>query len=214
RVIEQDEGRRLVGVSIDVTAEYSAAETREMMIREMNHRVKNLFAIISSMIGLRARSHTSVPDFATDLRERIASLGRAHSLATPRPDADTVNLGELFRTVLSPYQQHASILIDGPIVQISRDHLSPLALIFHEWATNAAKYGGLKDGGGVTVSWEQSDDALNIAWTEELSAPFTASSDVGFGTRLIQSSVRQMGAETSTDVEGTDLTLRLKLPAK
>ncbi|GAA3265750.1 hypothetical protein GCM10020258_33860 [Sphingomonas yabuuchiae] len=92
----------MVGVSIDVTAEYAIAETRELMLREMNHRVKNLFAIISGIVSAASRSHDDVTEMADDVRERIATLGRAHSLASPAGEQQAIPLAALVDATIAP----------------------------------------------------------------------------------------------------------------
>ncbi|MCB8835038.1 sensor histidine kinase, partial [Escherichia coli] len=140
RLVADSRPARLVGVSIDVTPEYAVAETRELMLREMNHRVKNLFAIVGGMVTAASRSHDDVRTFANDLRERIAALGRAHSLASPTGEQQAISLAGLVDATLAPYRDHAGIEMTGPNVLVSRDCLSPLALMLHEWATNSVKY--------------------------------------------------------------------------
>ncbi len=95
RLVADSVPRRLVGVSIDVTTEREATNTREIMLREMNHRVKNLFAIIGGMITAGSRTHSDVRAFSRGMRERIAALGRAHSLAAPSGEQYAIDLGEL-----------------------------------------------------------------------------------------------------------------------
>jgi two-component system CheB/CheR fusion protein len=215
RLVEHDENRRLVGVSIDVTPEYVLAETRELMIREMNHRVKNLFAITAGMISAGARSYTDVREFASDLRERIAALGNAHSLASPTGEAHSIDLKELLATTIKPYSNHATIKISGPTIHISRSCLSPLALIFHEWATNAVKYGALAErGGALNVEWSQSENDISLLWRETFENPITHKSGTGFGTVLVKTSSLQLGADVHKEALGGSFTIRLRLPKK
>lgn len=215
RMIVDDGPRRLVGVSIDITPEYRLAETRELMLREMNHRVKNLFAIVGGMISAGARSHEDVRGFATDLRERIAALGRAHSLASPTGEMQAIDLAELVDATVAPYRDHAAIRIDGPKARIERACLSPLALMLHEWATNSVKYGALGVPGGVlTVSWAPDGDGLDLVWREESGREVTIAQGTGFGTILVDTSSRQLGARVTRAVEGDAFLIRIHLPSK
>lgn len=215
RMIVDDGPRRLVGVSIDITPEYRLAETRELMLREMNHRVKNLFAIVGGMISAGARSHEDVRGFAADLRERIAALGRAHSLASPTGEMQAIDLGELVDATIAPYRDHAAISIDGPKARIERACLSPLALMLHEWATNSVKYGALgAPGGMLAVSWARDGDGLDLVWREESGREVRIAQGTGFGTILVDTSSRQLGAQVTRVVEGDTFLIRIHLPSK
>ncbi|HET9510734.1 MAG TPA: CheR family methyltransferase [Sphingomonas sp.] len=216
RVIAGSVPARLVGVSIDVTPEYTLAQTRDLMLREMNHRVKNLFAVIAGMIVLASRNHTDVRAFSADVRDRIASLGRAHSLASPAGQPEAIGLYEIVQATLAPYQDHAVIDIDGPNVALDRSCLSPLALIFHEWATNSVKYGALGSDGEcrLSIRWRVEDDALTLVWSEEQGSVDQGRTEKsGFGTVLVDTSVRQLrGTMTRSSDDGL-FRLEMRLPA-
>ncbi|WP_242416698.1 CheR family methyltransferase [Sphingomonas panni] len=216
RVVGNSKPQRLVGVSIDVTPEYALAETRELMLREMNHRVKNLFAVIAGMITMAARSHDDLRTFADDIRRRIAALGAAHSLASPAGQPHAVGLDDIVATTLAPYRDHARIEIDGPVVALDRSCLSPLALILHEWATNSIKYGALGSDGerGLHVQWQVGEDGIILTWAED--AKDTGDHQPGkrgFGSVLVETSVRQLrGAMTAGVADGL-FRLEVRLPA-
>ncbi|MGN5374526.1 CheR family methyltransferase [Sphingomonas hankookensis] len=215
RAIAGSAPQRLVGVSIDVTPEYALAETRELMLREMNHRVKNLFAVIAGMMTIAARSHDDVRSFADDLRHRIAALGSAHSLASPAGRPQAVGLDDIVAITLAPYREHARIEIDGPVVALDRNCLSPLALILHEWATNSMKYGALGSGGerGLQVRWRAGDDGIILTWIEDAAVSDREPGKRGFGSVLVETSVRQLrGAVTTADTDG-QFRLDMRLPA-
>ena len=216
RVVAGSAPRRLVGVSIDVTPEYALAETRELMLREMNHRVKNLFAVIAGMITIASRSHDDLRTFADDIRRRIAALGSAHSLASPAGQPHAVGLDDIVATTLAPYRDHARIEIDGPVVALDRSCLSPLALILHEWATNSIKYGALGSDGerGLHVQWQVGDNGIVLTWAED-------AKDVndhqpgkrGFGSVLVETSVRQLRGTMTSGVADGRFRLEIRLPA-
>ncbi|WP_308815481.1 CheR family methyltransferase [Sphingomonas sp. GV3] len=214
RLVTDSRPARLVGVSIDVTPEYAVAETRELMLREMNHRVKNLFAIVGGMVTAAARSHDDVRTFANDLRERIAALGRAHSLASPTGEQQAIDLYGLFEATLAPYRDHAGIEMTGPNVLVSRDCLSPLALMLHEWATNSVKYGALGAGpaGRLTIGWHFEGDALVVEWNESRRSGTQIAPGKGFGTLLVDTSARQLGASVSREIANDHYRLVLSLP--
>lgn len=215
RIVAGSTPKRLVGVSIDVTPEYAVAETRELMLREMNHRVKNLFAVIAGMITIASRSHGDVPGFADDIRRRIAALGAAHSLASPAGQPQAVGLDDIVETTLAPYRDHARIEIDGPVVALNRNCLSPLALVLHEWATNSVKYGALGSNGkrGLRVRWQAGDGGIELTWTEEADGTQQpASGKRGFGSVLVETSVRQLRGTIHNAVGDGVFRLEIRLP--
>ncbi|MBR0551766.1 chemotaxis protein CheB [Stakelama marina] len=215
RLVADSDPRRIVGMSIDVTPENTLAETRALMLREMNHRVKNLFAIIGGMISAGARSHDDVREFANEMRERIAGLGRAHSLASTDADVPAIGLDTLIETTLEPYRDHAQIDISGPDVAVERQHLSPMALLLHEWATNAVKYGSLRNGDGrLDISWAAEDGEIRLVWNEKNAEPIPEPPRSGFGSLLVETSARQLGAKVERKVMDCELRLALHIPAE
>lgn len=215
RLVADSHPRRLIGAAIDVTPEYMLSEARALMLREMNHRVKNLFAIVGGMLSAGARVHDDVRSYSHDMRDRIAALGRAHSLAAPNTEQQSIELRALISTTLAPYEDQGSITLDGPDVLIDRSHLSPLALILHEWATNAAKYGVFGDRPGtLEVAWRIENDRLVLEWNELSENPVDIGNGNGFGTVLVSTSVRQLKADLERDVSGISFTLRLRLPVE
>jgi two-component system CheB/CheR fusion protein len=206
--------RRLVGALIDTTAEYKLAETRGLMLREMNHRVKNLFAVVSGMIAAAARSHVDVRSYSEDLRERIAALGRAHSLAAPSGgEEQAISLRTLIETTTAAYTGRSDIRVEGPEVGIERSSLSSLALILHEWTTNAAKYGVLGPRSGtLCVRWTLGAEGIELVWEEIGADTLEVDEGAGFGTLLVSTSVRQLGASVSQNTHEGHFRLRLLLP--
>ncbi|WP_294645432.1 CheR family methyltransferase [uncultured Aureimonas sp.] len=215
RLVADSVPRRLVGVSIDVTTEREATNTREIMLREMNHRVKNLFAIIGGMITAGSRTHSDVRAFSRGMRERIAALGRAHSLAAPSGEQYAIDLGELLHTTLAAYRGQAEIEIDGPSATIDGRYLSPLALLLHEWATNSYKYGALgADNGRLRVSWAMRDDGLDFSWLERSDRTKADDGEPGFGTLLVETSSRQLDTQIRREVGDGRFQIEMRLPAE
>ncbi|MBB5699833.1 CheR family methyltransferase [Sphingomonas yantingensis] len=215
RIVAGSTPPRLIGVSIDVTPEYALAETRDLMLREMNHRVKNLFAVIAGMISVAARVETDVRHFADDLRTRIAALGRAHSLASPAGEPQAVSLDEIVEATLAPYRDHAAVRIEGPPVALDRSCLSPLALILHEWATNAVKYGvlGTDHAGSLAIAWMPQDGGITLRWNEEGASRFdAATAQRGFGSILVETSVRQLRGNMTTGTDDGAFWIEVNLP--
>ncbi len=212
---------RWIGTCTDIHDAKQAAEQNEILTRELAHRIKNIFAVIAGLIGLSARDEPEAKGFAGRLTDRILALGRAHEFARPhsdesRPPFDRTTLAAMLGDLMQPYQlaNRARVLIDGVDVAVDDQAATPIALVFHELATNAAKYGALsRDDGTVDIAIEADEDAVIIRWTEHGGPAVTgAPVRAGFGSRLTELSVRQqLGGQIERDwrVEGLAVTLHL-----
>ena len=173
---------------------------RQLILSEMNHRVKNLFTVVSGLVRISQRGQQDAAAMAQDLQARLAALSRAHDLIVPHAAIDTasgptdVALGDLLQTVLAPYADAGdSVLgIDGPRQVVGPRSATSLALAFHELATNAAKYGAL-DGrhGQLSVCWAVEGNELHLVWTETATTqPVTRQKPgTGFGSQLIEMTI-------------------------
>ena len=212
RRITSSEGAKFIGVTYDITAERETLAERELLLREMNHRVKNLFAVIAAMVSISRREANDLDSFAEDLRDRIHALGRSHSLTTRHTDGGAVYLRELLDTVLAPSRHEQEFVFEGPEIEVPNSKLTSLALILHEWATNAAKYGGLRDkNGSLKVTWEEDGDRLAINWAECCSVEETAATE-GFGTRLLEVTAKQLSGQIEGEISETGYRRRLTFP--
>ncbi len=207
-------GNKFIGVTFDITSERALLAQRELMIREMNHRVKNLFSVISAMISISAREADSVMAFAEELRERIHALGRSHAL-TSRIESGAsgaIPLRKLVETVILPSRAAQAITIDGDEVDVPNSQITSIALILHEWATNATKYGVLaNEEGRLAVHWNRrDDDTMELDWVESGNATEESASDgTGFGTRLVQTAARQLHGEIEGEARSDGYVRRL-----
>ena len=214
-------GRIMFGVFLDVTERKQAEEAREMLAGEMSHRVKNLFAIASSLTSLAARSAASTTEMAHDLTQRLAALGRAHDLI--RPDAaqdagEGALLGDMLAVLLAPYADGPAmggrVSVSVPQVHVGNAAATTLALVVHELATNSLKYGALSASSGtVDVSCADHGGDVVVVWTERGGPPVAAlTARPGFGSRLItQSMSGQLGGSVAVNwlPEGVVVTLRM-----
>ena len=207
--------RKFIGVTYDVTAEQESRAQRELMIKEMNHRVKNLFAVISSMVSASIPEADDVGTFAELIRSRISALDRSHSLSTDRNIDTTFTLRELIEAVLAETPERTSLSYDGPDVCVTRGQLTPLGLIFHEWSTNSSKNGALAhEKGKLAISWTVKDNTIDLLWVETGSIP-DENKGPGFGTQLIEASTLQLsgGADARKLDNGFERTLSFALDA-
>ena len=190
---------RMVGTVADISDRKQAEEHAQLLMQELNHRVKNLFAITNGIISITARENQTTDEMANALRSRIVSLSAAHDLVRPaitrdQNSAAETDLATLCQTILAPHLQSADqAILTGPFVRLPAERASSFALVLHELATNAAKYGGLSSAQGhVRVNWTLSDDTLCLSWSED-GGPTLDKTDgkTGFGTTLIDLTVKR-----------------------
>ncbi|WP_246085226.1 sensor histidine kinase [Rhizobium glycinendophyticum] len=203
----RDEEARIIrwyGTCTDIHDLKLAEEARQLLLRELNHRVKNLFSITSGMINMTARTAVTVPAMAETLQGRLRALAKAHELVQPAISAgpqapETGSLRSLIEDILSPHVEDCSrVSLSGPPVEIGLKASTSLALIFHELATNAAKYGAFAGAEGkLNVRWAIIDQNLYLDWSEALiGRQISAPSSLGFGSKLARTSAtQQLGGE-------------------
>ena len=221
---DHGEGGRITrwfGTCTDIHEGRTAADEREMVSHELSHRIKNIFAVIAGLITFTARQRPEFKPAAEDLRQRITALGRAHDfvrphsrLSQPARQQDSLHglLGELF----APYDRPVGGLrVVGDDVQVDDRSATPLALLFHELATNATKYGALAtDGGAVTVAIAVAGEEVVFDWTETGGPPVVPAATEGFGSQLIElSAMRQLGGTVTRDWRPEGLAVRITLPS-
>jgi PAS domain S-box-containing protein len=218
----RDAGGRITrwfGTCTDIHEQKLAQEQREIISQELSHRIKNIFAVIAGLIAFAAKARPEFADIATDLRQRITALGRAHDFVRPhsaesRPMAAQDSLHGLLAELFAAYGE-GRIAVAGVDVAVDDRSATPLALLFHELATNAVKYGALSTGGRVQLDVAREADALVLTW-QELGGPAVAApaGGHGFGTQLIElSAVRQLGGEVTRDWRPDGLVATIRVPA-
>lgn len=193
---------RWIGTCTDIDSAKRAAEQNDILSRELSHRIKNIFAIITGLIRMSARRMPAMRGFADELAARVAALGAAHDLARPhsevsRPSVGEATLHHVLRELLAPYATE-QWQVTGDDVAIDDRGATPVALLFHELATNAAKYGALSTADGrVTIETTCRGNALTIDWREQGGPAIDGVPDTaGFGTRLATLSIEQQLAGT------------------
>lgn len=202
----------------------TALTEQELLAREMSHRLKNLFAMTDGMIHGSARTAETVGDFATALSGRLHALADAHSLVQRQVVAigsdRSFDLAELISAVVKVHERAVDapnrIATRGPAIPCGDHATNAVALVVHELATNAAKYGALSvPGGRVDISWELDGTQMTLQWLER-DGPWISSepSQSGFGTSLIAMTVeRQFGGSIFYDWKPTGLEIRIELNA-
>jgi two-component sensor histidine kinase len=199
-------------------------EQRVLLMRELNHRVKNLFALTNAIVTMSARTAGSPKEMADAVRGRLTALARAHDLVRPAlvdaPDKEAVPFRLILQDILQPYRQADMpdrIRLEGEEIAIRAQAITNLALVLHELATNAAKYGALSVAEGhVTVGWRIVGADLELCWEEAGGPAVERPARSGFGSMLTQKSIEgQFGGAMQYDWNpgGLKVTLRLPLSA-
>lgn len=209
-------------IARDISEKRRAEERQSLLLREMSHRVKNLFALAAGVVTISSRSAPSVPEFATSIRERLSALARAHELTLPDPvSADTdeqkeTSIRKVLEAILAPYDEIGSprIQLNGSDVSVGTSSLAGLALLLHEFSTNAAKYGALStDSGRLRVDLGIENDALRMTWVETGTPSADGITSEGFGTILERATVKsQLGGSIEREWREDGLTIRLTIP--
>lgn len=214
------DGRTILSVvHRDITERKEMEQQREAIARELDHRISNMISVVSSLVSLSAGSAESVSQFALSLQERLRALARTQTFLRSGREGD-VYLSDLLLAELAFYRSEdgANVVVEGEPVIVGTPALQPLALVFHELATNSAKYGAFSvPSGRVTVSAEWVTDAdeqsLEVEWREVGGPLAKPPSQEGFGSTLIKQMItRALRARYSLDYLPGGLVCRLTLP--
>lgn len=214
----RDEGGQVVGIFVqghDVSDSVLAAQRQKLMIDELNHRVKNTLATVQSIAIQTARSHQDPATFAETFQSRILALSHTHDLLT-RSHWEGADLRAILEHETEAFGP-SRISLNGPTTPLRPAMALSLGMIFHELATNAAKYGALSGPDGrVLVDWGVADQAapkLILQWREIGGPKVTPPDRRGFGSRLIERNIRHDLAGEIDLVYGEDgLIAELKVP--
>jgi len=195
----------------------AAADRQELLIAELNHRVRNILTLIRGLVGHSKAGVSTLDDFAKVLNDRIHALSRAHDQIT-RGNWGAAPLEKLFRTEVAAYlgAKANRFEIIGPPVQVAPQAFATLALVVHELVTNSAKYGALKDSHGrVKVSWVIDETGrLVIDWMERGGPAVQAPTRRGFGSTVIERSIPyDLQGEASISYELAGVVARFVIPA-
>ncbi len=198
-----DVAHRSVGVARDVTERVRDAERRQLLLGELNHRVRNTLASVLALAQQTAQHAVSMPAFLEAFRARVMALAAAHQLLT-RGHWRGVELGALVEATLAPERTAAPARVEiaGPACELPPPKALAMTMGLHELATNARKYGSLSAAGGrLSVTWSlaeaDGERRLTLVWLERGGPPVAPPVRVGFGTRLLR---RALGADLDGSV--------------
>jgi two-component sensor histidine kinase len=193
----------------DITKLKRAEEQQTTMVAELNHRVKNILAIVQSVAAQTMRSAGTLENFADTFNGRLKALAIAHDILTQTRWIG-IGLNELLVAVLAPYRapDGSRVILDGPAVLLPARAVVPLSMVLHELTTNAAKYGALSTRHGcIDIAWRVSgaaDQSVELIWRERggPQVETSTSASAGFGTRLIDRVIRHdLDGKTKIDFD-------------
>lgn len=215
---------RWFGTCTDIDDLKRMEQSKELLSQELSHRIKNIFAVVSALIALSARQFPEARTFASALRTRISALARAHEFVRPHTETSRPTVGsmtlhaflaDLFKAYAGP-DGAARVLLSGDDATFDDQAATSVALLFHELATNAAKYGALSvEGGHVELETRKEGARFILTWREQ-GGPTVAGppEHSGFGSSLASLSVEgQLGGRLERDWAATGLRVVADLPS-
>lgn len=212
-------GEWVQAIFLDITDRKRAEEAEHLLTAELEHRVSNMFTVARALTAIVARDAKSTPNFAEDLSRRFGVLHEATSLATRshRHDQGDVRLQDLAERILSPYGDGAniSIAIDASAT-VPPDRVNDYAMIFHELATNSAKYGALSGGGTLRLQGRADGREMRLTWKEGVAPTKADKADgTGFGSRLLRQTIeRSLRGRFQRSIDGSGLHFEMVVPTE
>jgi len=212
-------------IARDITERRRTEEQKDLIVREMGHRVKNLLTVASSIVALSAKGAQSPEALARSAQERLAALGRAQDLTlavsarSGQYHSQPATLHALISTVLKPFETQDGgaprVLIRGADIPVGVASVTSIALLLHEFATNAAKYGALSSPGGrIEIDCNDADGQFELQWVER-GAPVEekAACSEGFGDFLVRATVEhQLRGKIEREWKADGISIRLVFP--
>ena len=207
-----------VNMLVDVTERKQAEQRQQLLMNELNHRVKNTLATVQS-IAAQSLKGASDRELRTTFDARLISLSRTHDLLS-REIWESASLRELLLLGLEPYRSEEStrFVLEGPELTVNPKAALALGLAFHELATNAAKYGALsKPNGQVRVVWDvlksSEPSTLRLKWTETGGPSVKKTGRKGFGTIVIERGLSlDLDGEVQVDFNPSGLIFTVDIP--
>jgi PAS domain S-box-containing protein len=213
---------RAVGIMIDATDRKALEERQRLVLREMNHRVKNSLAVVQAIVSQTIRMSRSPAEAFERIQSRVMSVARTHDFLD-RSSSTEASLRQLIAIELEPFvdDMRNRVKLDGPLVILESSSVLALGLTFHELATNSVKYGSLSvPKGRLEVTWRLKTDGekppvVEIIWNEVDGPLVRTPKRRGFGSRLIDGSVGgNLGGTVEADYSPTGLKARLSFPLR
>ncbi|MDX2201821.1 MAG: ATP-binding protein [Hyphomicrobiaceae bacterium] len=180
----------MLGVTLDVTERKRAEEHLQLLMREVNHRAKNMLTLVQAIA--RQTASSSPADFVGRFSQRVLALAANQDLLV-KNDWRGVDISDLAYAQLAPFADliGSRILVSGPSLRLSPNAAQAIGMALHELATNAGKYGALSGHAGkVEIAWQLGNDRFSISWIESGGPPVSAPTRVGFGSSIVKSMLK------------------------
>ena len=196
-----------------------ARDRADLLARELNHRVKNLFAVVLAIVRMSGRDAPEAKPVIERIAARIHALLKAHEVTTGALGTPVAQLRDLVETAVAPYRSDSNAFeIEGPDAALPARDVVPIGLVLHELVTNTVKYGAWSvPGGKLAVRWTLSGGApqqLALTWRETCNGPCPGSEHKGFGSLLVQSSARQLGGTAERVFHDDGIELKMAFPLR
>jgi PAS domain S-box-containing protein len=211
--------RMFTGVVRDITERKQVERHQDLLVAELDHRVKNVLAQVAVVaMSTRQGSH-SVDEFLRSLNGRIQSMAAAHTLLS-KSGWQSVGLDALVRNQLAPYATGTNVTISGTDVMLIAAEIQAVARVLHELVTNAAKYGALSiPDGHVSVSWDRKRNGdgtnLMLVWQEQDGPPVKSEIRSSYGTNLIRNLIpHELGGMVELKFASEGVSCRIEMPIR
>jgi two-component sensor histidine kinase len=199
----------------DTTDRRIAEEQRDLLVNELEHRVKNMLTTVQSIASQSFRAAGVAPEVLRAFDARLIALGNAHGVLTEQHWA-AADLHVVVRSALRPHGAPGlgRFSIQGPAVEVGPKGAVAFSMAVHELATNAIKYGALSaDAGHVDISWSATDDRFHWQWRERGGPPVVTPERTGFGSRMIERALAlQLSGEVAIDYAPSGLVCTIDAP--
>ena len=208
---------RLKGLTRDISERKRAEERQRLLVRELDHRVKNVLASVATVAQRTREGSASMDEFLQTFDGRIQSMANAHALLS-RNHWQGVNLANLVRSELAPCVEEGTARVEGPDVLLTAEATQAIAIVLHELVTNASKYGALSTPHGriaVGWDWHGAKEWLALQWIEAGGPAVAVPSDTGYGIRAIRQLIpHELGGMVDLTFDAAGLCCSIELPSK
>jgi len=217
-VDENGRPARGLAVTLEIGERKQAEEQTTLLLGELDHRVKNILAVVSAVVTQTLKTNSSPEGFADAIEGRVAAIARAHSMLTEHDGRAGASLHDLVLTEFEPYRDGHNISVEGVDIALKPQPGLSLAMAIHELASNAAKYGALSTPAGrLSVSWTvggAARDMLSFRWLETGGPPIAGPpAQRGFGTTLIERTLtHELDATVKQEFLSSGLRCAIDLP--
>jgi PAS domain S-box-containing protein len=199
----------------DITDRKKVEEQRDLLVRELHHRVNNTLATVQAIATQTFRNSVADASARQTFDARLLTLSKVHTALT-HENWDNVSLHELITSTLEPHRPHdrETFTLSGPDMRVQPKSAVALAMALHELCTNAIKYGALSvDSGQVSIAWEATSGRFILHWQEHGGPPVAAPARKGFGTVMIERALAaQLDGEVAIDYAPAGVVCTIEAP--